>query len=608
MKLKNIFTTVITAGWLCCGAAAALVTLAACSDDDPIGSLSTMTVDQTYLVIPETGGDVTLTVNATTDWAFDKVNTVNKESVELPAWLTATALAGSPGETKVTFHADATTGGREAELRITVGDYKQFIKVRQGSLEAAAATCADIMTGTDGKNYRVTGRVTKIAGYEYGNWYLDDGTYDFSTTAKNQDGLYIYGTLDKKGKAGKVNPIDGADGWGFEVGDIITVEGPLSIYSGTTYELVNVTVVNIVKSLISIVSPEPTVELEGGQIEVKVAYKGSGAYYTIADGAKSWISYEGVSYKGGTTTIFEQNPADTAIYRFNIAPNTQDKRTGVITFSSSSGKNSSQVAYTVTQKGVAFPPSGKGTREDPFNVTAALNYTTALGADVESADNVYVKGKISSIKYTYSAQYGTATYNISCDGKENDVFTVYGSYFFENEPWEEGQTQIAVGDEVIVCGKVIDYKGTTPEFASKKNWLVSLNGKTSEDGESPAGSEFNPFSVAEAFAFIDAGGTDEVFVEGIISKIVYEFSAGYGTATFWISEDGTFNDDLTKDFEAYSVYYFGNKSWVDGNTQIAVGDKVVLQGKLTKYIKNETATYETSSKKAWIYSLNGKKE
>ena len=101
-----------------------------------------------------------------------------------------------------------------------------------------------------------------------------------------------------------MNPIDGADGWGFEVGDIITVEGPLSIYSGTTYELVNVTVVSIVKSLLSVVSPEPTLELDGGPLEVKVAYKGSGAYYTIADDAKSWISYEGVSYKSGTKTIF----------------------------------------------------------------------------------------------------------------------------------------------------------------------------------------------------------------------------------------------------------------------------------------------------------------
>ena len=607
MKLKNIFVpvNVFVLVFVYVFVFVNVFVFTACSDDDPIGSLSNISVDQTFIVIPETGGDATLTISANTDWAFDKINTVNKENAELPAWLTASVLAGSAGETRVTFHADATTGGREAELRITVGDYKQFIKVRQGSLEAAAATCAEVMTGTDGKNYRVTGRVTKIAGYEYGNWYLDDGSYDFASTAKNQDGLYIYGTLDKNGKAGKVNPIDGADGWGFEVGDIITVEGPLSIYSGTTYELVNVTVINIVKSLISIISPEPTVELEGGQIEVKIAYKGSGAYYTIADGAKDWISYEGVSYKGGTKTIFEQNPADTAIYKFNIAPNNQDKRTGAITFTSSSGKNTSQLAYTVTQKGVAFPPAGKGTAADPFNVTAALNYTKALGADTESADNVYVKGRISSIKYEYSAQYGTATYNISCDGKENDVFTVYGSYFFENEPWEEGQTQIAVGDEVIVCGKVIDYKGTTPEFASKKNWLVSLNGSTSADGDTPAGTEFNPFTVAEAIAKCqEIGATSDgviYFAKGKISS-VKEVSTSYGNATFNISDDGTDTNALT----VFRALDLGNQKFTDEN-KIKVGDEVIITGKLVNYTKGDTVTPEFSGN-VYIYSLNGKKE
>ena len=605
MKLKNIFAIALTAGWLCCGGAAALMTLTACSDDDPIGSLGNISVDQTYIVIPETGGDATLTITATNDWAFDKVNTVNKESAELPAWLTASVLAGSPGETKVTFHANATTGGRETELRITVGDYKQFIKVRQGSLEAANATCADVMTGTEGKNYRVTGRVTKIAGFEYGNWYLDDGTYDFASTPKNQDGLYIYGTLDKNGKAGKVNPIDGADGWGFEIGDIITVEGPLSIYNGTTYELVNVTVVNIVKSLISVVTPEPTVDLEGGQIEVKIAYKGSGAYYYIDDEAKSWISYDGVSYKGGTKTIFDQNPADTAVYKFNIAPNSQDKRTGTIKFTSSSGKNNSQLDYNITQKGVAFPPAGKGTAADPFNVTAALNYTRSLGASVESEGNVYVKGKISSIKYTYSAQFGTATYNISCDGKENDVFTVYGSYFFENEPWEEGQTQIAVGDEVIVCGKVIDYNGTTPEFASKKSWLVSLNGKTSEGGVVPSGTENNPFTVAEAIAKCqEIGATSDgviYFAKGKISSIK-EVSTSFGNATFNISDDGTDANALT----VFRALDLGNQKFTDEN-KIKVGDEVIITGKLVNYTKGDTVTPEFSGN-VYIYSLNGNKE
>lgn len=611
MKLKKIFAIALSA-----------LLFTACSEDDPVGSFDSIKVDKNFVTIPTTGGDVNVTVTAANEWALENLYsveatidgkkqklfypvpvTLNKAKTEgEPTWLTVDKTSGAAGETVLTLHAGKTEAGRETEICINMGGLKQFIKVRQGELTAAAAKCSEIMTGTEGKNYRVTGRITKISGMEYGNWFLDDGTYDFSKTAKNIDGLYIYGTLDKKGKSGKVNPIDGADGWGFEVGDQITVEGPLTIYNGQ-YELVNVTVVKIVKSLIQVFTPEQEVELEGGQIEVKVAYKGSGAYYTIADNAKSWITYEGVSYKGGTKTIFEQNPADTAIYKFNIAANASDKRTGAITFTSASGKNSSQVAYTVTQKGVAFPPTGKGTEADPFNVTAAINAAQA------GMTGAYVKGIICKAPESVNTKYGSCTYFISADGKTtSDQLQVYSGLFLQKEQFTS-KDQLKVGDEVIVVGDLKMYNGA-PEI-DKNNWIVSLNGKTSVGGEAPAGSKENPFTVAQAFVYLDGGAaTDDVYVKGKVSKVVYAFDASHKTGTFWISEDGTFNNDLTKDFEAYSVYWLGNKEWVDGMGQVAVGDEVVLCGKITKYTdKNKgTTTYETSSKKAYVYSINGKTE
>ena len=596
MKIKNIL-----------GIALSALLITACSEDDPIGTLDSIKLDQSFVSVPMEGGTVTVKVSAATDWQIDGTyqkivknadgtrDTTYTPLPNSPAWLTATQLSGTAGEAVITFTATATEGGREAEIRFSAGGSKQFLIIRQGSLEATTAKCSEVIAGPDSKNYRVTGTVMKIANTTYGNWYLNDGT--------SETDLYIYGTNDKNGKKAN-NPIDGTDGWKFEVGDVVTVEGPKTTYNGTV-ELVDVTVIKVVKSLIKLPVSEAELPQEGGSLAVKVAYKGSGAYFDIKDDAKSWLTYQSVSYVSGVKTIFEQNPADTAVYVFNVAPNTLDSRSGAIIFTSASGSNSSSITYTVNQKGVAFPPKGTGTKDDPFNVTAALNYTRALGADNVSANDVYVKGKISSIKYTYSAQFGTATYNISADGNESDVFTVYGSYFFDNQPWQEGQTQIAVGDEVIVCGKVVDYKGTTPEFSNKKNWLVSINGKTSEGNSTPqAGTLENPFTVAQAMAYIDASGADEVYVQGVVSKVVYAFDADHGTGTFWISPDGTFNNDKSKDFEAYSVLWLGNKSWVAGNGQVAVGDKVVLCGKLTKY----KDTYETSSKKAYVYSLNGQTE
>lgn len=124
--------------------------------------------------------------------------------------------------------------------------------------------------------------------------------------------------------------------------------------------------------------------------------------------------------------------------------------------------------------------TGTGTLENPLTATQAYDAVAAMEKGTVSEADYYVKGKISSIKYTFSAEYGTATFNISDDGTGNSKqFIAYSCYYFGNQPWAEGNKQVNVGDEVIVCGKVVNYNGNTPEFASKKNYLVSLNGSSS---------------------------------------------------------------------------------------------------------------------------------
>ena len=35
-----------------------------------------------------------------------------------------------------------------------------------------------------------------------------------------------------------------------------------------------------------------------------------------------------------------------------------------------------------------------------------------------------------------------------------------------------------VGDEVVICGKLVNYKGNTPETVANKSYIYSLNGNT----------------------------------------------------------------------------------------------------------------------------------
>ncbi len=591
MKLKYIFGLVLAA-----------LTVVSCSDDNTVDPLASIAIDQTFVSIPVEGGDATITITAQGDWAFDKVISAGKDAdgkaifTELPAWLTADKITGSAGHTTVTFHADATEAGREAELRIATGTDKQFIIVRQGSLDASDATCADVIAAPDGKTFRVTGTVASILNTQYGNWDLEDETGT----------IRIYGTNDKEGKKGN-NPIDGADGWGFEVGDVVTVEGPKSTY-GTTVELVDVTVISVKKSLLKVVTPEQTVGIEGGDIDVKLAYKGSGAYAALPADC-DWITITGEDYVAGKATLFEPNPADTAIVHLRIAPNAGNGRKAAIDFSSSNASTTSTITWTLTQNAFTLP-HGQSV-DDPYTVSEALAFVSSLEAGKTTDEDYCVTGIICAIKYTFSAQYGTATFFISEDGNpESEQFQIYSCYYFENQPWKDGDQQVEIGDEVIVKGKMINYNGNTPETASKQAYLASLK-------KSGPGSRLRPFTADEATDFImnnlEVGQStdDEYYIAGEIVRIDSPeknlFNAQYGNASFYIADD---EDPANTQFYVYRTFYLGNRKWVEGDTQIQVGDKVVVCAKLTKYKDSKTGDIipETVQKATYLYSLNGKKQ
>ena len=125
--------------------------------------------------------------------------------------------------------------------------------------------------------------------------------------------------------------------------------------------------------------------------------------------------------------------------------------------------------------------TGKGTLESPYTAADANAIATQLGSGNTSTEDYYIQGKISKITYPFDAQHGTATFFISADGTETDQFQVYSTYYLNNRAWTENDTQIALGDEVIVYGKLTNYNGT-PETANKQSYIYSLNGVT-EGGE-----------------------------------------------------------------------------------------------------------------------------
>lgn len=130
-------------------------------------------------------------------------------------------------------------------------------------------------------------------------------------------------------------------------------------------------------------------------------------------------------------------------------------------------------------------PTGEGTQASPYNYLAALNAASTLEQGQTTSDTYYIKGKISQIKYTFSAQYGTATYYITDNGSTNDnQFYIYGCRYFNNQKWADGNTQINVGDDVVVCAKLTNYNGVLETSGA---YLISLNGKTGDGGGETGG-------------------------------------------------------------------------------------------------------------------------
>ena len=120
------------------------------------------------------------------------------------------------------------------------------------------------------------------------------------------------------------------------------------------------------------------------------------------------------------------------------------------------------------------------------------------------------------------------------------------------------------------------------------------------------GSKEHPFSASEAREWVlknvESGAVTPTnyYVSGIIHKVQTTFadSGNYGNATFFIADDAS---DTKNDFEAFQVYYLGHKKWVSGNTDVQVGDEVIVCGPLTNY----NGTPETAGKgAAYLYKLN----
>ena len=252
--------------------------------------------------------------------------------------------------------------------------------------------------------------------------------------------------------------------------------------------------------------------------------------------------------------------------------------------------------------------TGDGSVDNPFNCAGIIAFTESLGSDVESTEMIYMKGKVYSITENFDGGFGNATFYIADDENGTNKFYAYRVYYLDNKKYTSGDV-LKVGDEVVICAKVVNYKGNTPETVQNAGYVYSINGKggsTSggDEGEAKGdGSQANPYNSVGASKYAQSLGSDvespeAVYIKGKVASIVENYNGGFGNATFYISDDGTDKGQ----FYIYRISYLENKKYTSGDL-LKVGDEVVICAKVINYKGN---TPETVQGAGYLYSLNGK--
>ena len=179
--------------------------------------------------------------------------------------------------------------------------------------------------------------------------------------------------------------------------------------------------------------------------------------------------------------------------------------------------------------------------------------------------------------------------------------TVYGNFYLEQDGSEvyvygtldkDGNTKnweslgVVEGDSIVIQGTYTTYK-ESPQIKNAQYISHKSMGFVPVDISNTPETAYTPAKAAE-LALAGEGLATSVYIKGIISE-VKEISTSYGNASYYISADATGTDALYV-FRGYSL----NGEKFTSDTEIAVGDEVIIYGQLTTY--NGTPQVNTGSK------------
>jgi len=229
---------------------------------------------------------------------------------------------------------------------------------------------------------------------------------------------------------------------------------------------------------------------------------------------------------------------------------------------------------------------------------ASESYLISPELDLSTVGNAYLQFKyIYRYKRTDCSDKVLITTAYSGDPTTTTWDDVTGE-LTEGDNWDDFSTYtLDIASRYMTSGvRIALYYSSTDSQSSTwevKNIFVRegtapTTGTETDDPEEDisGGTKDDPYTVAEALSLIKSGNMpdDKVYVVGTISQIKEVDTGTYGNATYYISDDGT----TTNQFEIFRGYYRdtnndGSGEKFTSESQIKVGQKVLLYGKLTSY-------------------------
>ncbi len=212
---------------------------------------------------------------------------------------------------------------------------------------------------------------------------------------------------------------------------------------------------------------KPSLKLDPSELEFEAA---AGTKTVKVEANQAW-EIDGIDEDAAEWLALSQESGDgSAEIEVTVKENSGVKRSAAITFRCSIVKK----ALTITQVGNGGSiEDGDGTAEKPYSASQALEAAKKLGSGETTATEMYVKGIVSEIT-EISTQYGNATFAISDDGTTTNQFSIFRCYSFNGDKFTD-ENAFKKGDVLVVCGKLINYKGNTPQM-NQGGKLISING------------------------------------------------------------------------------------------------------------------------------------